>query len=68
MSKLTSLLLEGLLSAAELMARLYVSQAPLLRLVARQTDILKYGRARATRYALLRPIHQTDEWPLWRID
>lgn len=68
MSELTSLLLEGPLSAAELMARLNISQATLSRLVARQTDILKYGRARATRYALLRPIHQTSEWPLWRID
>ena len=68
MSELNLLLLDGPLSAMELMARLDVSQATLSRLVARQKEIIKYGRARATRYALLRPICQTDEWPLWRID
>lgn len=68
MSELTSLLLAGPLSAAEIVSRLGVSQATLSRLIARQPDIIKYGRARATRYALLRPIRQTREWPLWRID
>ena len=68
MSELNSLLLQGPLSAAELMVRLNVSQATLSRLVARQPEIVKYGRARATRYALRRPVRQTDEWALWRID
>lgn len=68
MSELSSLLLGEPLSAVELMARLNVSQATLSRLVARQKEIIKVGRARATRYALLRPVRHIDEWPLWRID
>lgn len=68
MRDLTSLLLHGPLNAATLQARLAISQATLSRLVAAQPRVLKYGRARATRYALLRDLRGVSHFPLWQID
>ncbi|CCG88383.1 type II toxin-antitoxin system HipA family toxin YjjJ [Erwinia piriflorinigrans] len=68
MSELTTLLLQGPLDAASLQARLSISQATLSRLIKTQPQVLKYGRARATRYALLRPLREVSQFPLWQID
>ncbi|MCK8421181.1 transcriptional regulator, partial [Erwinia amylovora] len=68
MSDLTSLLLQGPLDAASLQARLGVSQATLSRLIKARPQVLKDGRARATRYALLRPLREVSQFPLWHID
>ncbi|CAO95716.1 type II toxin-antitoxin system HipA family toxin YjjJ [Erwinia tasmaniensis] len=68
MSELTTLLLQGPLDAASLQARLGISQATLSRLIKAQPQVLKYGRARATRYALLRPLREVSQFPLWQID
>ncbi|ADP10112.1 hypothetical protein EJP617_04310 [Erwinia sp. Ejp617] len=68
MSELTTLLLQGPLDAASLQARLGISQATLSRLIKSQPQVLKYGRARATRYALLRPLREVSQFPLWQID
>lgn len=68
MTDVTQLLLQGPLDAATLMTRLEISQASLSRLIAAQPQVLKYGRARATRYALLRPVHESHRFPLWQID
>lgn len=68
MRDLTSLLLHGPLDAATLQARLAISQATLSRLVAAQPRVLKYSRARATRYALLRDLRGVSHFPLWQID
>lgn len=68
MSELTTLLLQGPLDAASLQARLGISQATLSRLIKTQPQVLKYGRARATRYALLRPLREVSQFPLWHID
>lgn len=68
MSEIGSLLLQGPQSAATLMSRAGVSQATLSRYLSTQPQVLKFGRARATRYALLRPIRHESVFPLWRID
>lgn len=68
MSELISLLLTGPQDAATLTARLAVSQATLSRLISAHPQILKYGRARATRYALLRPLREESCFSLWQID
>jgi len=67
MAELQSLLLEGPLSAADLLARLHISQATLSRQLRQQPQIIKWGKARATRYALLRPIRGESRFPLYRI-
>ncbi|WP_261644288.1 type II toxin-antitoxin system HipA family toxin YjjJ [Erwinia mallotivora] len=68
MSDIDALLLPGPMDAAALMARLGVSQATLSRLISAQPQVLKYGRARATRYALLRPLRGESSFPLWQVD
>ncbi|EJL91581.1 type II toxin-antitoxin system HipA family toxin YjjJ [Pantoea sp. GM01] len=67
MADIQSLLLEGPLSAADLLARLPISQATLSRQLRQQPQIVKWGKARATRYALLRPIRGENRFPLYRI-
>lgn len=68
MMEISSLLLQGPLSAAALMSRSGVSQATLSRYLSARPQVLKFGRARATRYALLRAVRQKSMFPLWRID
>ncbi|WP_380184600.1 type II toxin-antitoxin system HipA family toxin YjjJ [Kalamiella sp. sgz302252] len=68
MSEISTLLLHGPLDAATLMSRLGISQATLSRALSAQPQVLKFGRARATRYALLRPVREESYFPLWRID
>lgn len=68
MNVVNTLLLQGPQSAAALMEHAGVSQATLSRALSAQPQVLKFGRARATRYALLRPIRQQSVFPLWRID
>jgi len=68
MSAITSLLLHGPLDAATLIQRSGVSQATLSRTLSAQPQVLKFGRARATRYALLRPVREECVFPLWQID
>lgn len=68
MSDLTALLLAGPLDAATLQARLDVSQATLSRLIQAEPQVLKTGRARATRYLLLRPLRGESAFPLWQVN
>lgn len=68
MSALTDLLLQGPQPANVLRQRLGVSQATFSRLVNAENDVVKFGNARATRYALIRPVRNTREFPLWQID
>lgn len=68
MSKLTDLLLQGPQSATELRTALNISQATFSRLVAAEPQVLQFGKARATRYALLRPVRGIDRFTLRRID
>ncbi len=68
MSALTKLLLQGPQAAIPLRQRLGVSQATFSRLVNAEPDIIKAGLARATRYALMRPMRQIRQFPLWQID
>ncbi|MBH1971578.1 type II toxin-antitoxin system HipA family toxin YjjJ [Moraxellaceae bacterium AER2_44_116] len=56
-------------SASSLIAALHVSQPTLSRYLKNQPHILKVGQARATRYALKRPIRQLGaEWPVYRVN
>lgn len=68
MSALTDLLLHGPESAPVLRQRLSISQATFSRRVEAEPGIIKFGSARATRYALSRPVRQIREFPLWQID
>lgn len=68
MSALTDLLLHGPQTANSLRQRLGVSQATFSRLVNAQSNVIKAGAARATRYALRRPVRQIQQFPLWQID
>ena len=68
MSTLTDLLLHGPQTANSLRQRLGVSQATFSRLVNAQSHVIKAGAARATRYALRRPVRQIHQFPLWQID
>ena len=55
-------------SASSLMSVLQVSQPTLSRHLKQQPHIIKVGQARATRYALKRPIRQLGaEWPVYRV-
>lgn len=67
MSELRDRLLAGPQDAATLQAWLNVSQATLSRQINRDDQIIQYGRARATRYALRRPLRDVPEFPLWQI-
>jgi len=68
MSVLTDLLLHGPQTANSLRQRLGVSQATFSRLVNTESDVIKAGAARATQYALIRPVGQIRQFPLWQID
>ncbi len=68
MSELTDLLLQGPRSAPELRQRLAISQATFSRLVARENRVIRFGKARATRYVLLRPYRGIERIPVWRVD
>jgi Uncharacterized protein related to capsule biosynthesis enzymes len=68
MSAFTDLLLQGPRPAAELRQHLNISQATFSRLVAAEPQVIQFGKARATRYALLRPAHGLSRLPLWKID
>ncbi|EIG0758684.1 transcriptional regulator, partial [Salmonella enterica subsp. enterica serovar Bovismorbificans] len=68
MSALTDLLLQGPSSAAELRSSLAVSQATFSRLVSAHQDVIQFGKARATRYALVRPVRGVAAFPLWQVN
>ncbi|MFP3440280.1 type II toxin-antitoxin system HipA family toxin YjjJ [uncultured Pantoea sp.] len=68
MSDLSSALLAGPLSATVLIAQLGVSQPTLSRMIQQHGQIIKWGKARNTRYALLRPLRGMAEFSLWRIN
>ncbi len=68
MSALADLLLQGPQPASLLCQRLGVSQATFSRLVNAEHNVIKAGQARATRYALIRPVRQIRQFPLWQID
>lgn len=61
-------LLQGPRSAPELRQRLAISQATFSRLVARENRVIRFGKARATRYVLLRPYRGIERIPVWRVD
>lgn len=54
MSALTDLLLQGPRSAPEMRQSLAISQATFSRLVSAHDEVLQFGKARATRYALIK--------------
>lgn len=66
MSALIDLLLQGPSSAAELRSSLAVSQATFSRLVSAHQDVIQFGKARATRYALVRPVRGVAAFPSGR--
>lgn len=68
MSALTDLLLAGPRSGPDIRGSLGISQATFSRLVNNESQIVSFGKARATRYALLRPVRGTAAFPLWQID
>ena len=56
-------------SAKELTQQLNISQPTLSRLVKQQPAIIKIGKARATQYALQRPIRDMgSQWPVYRVN
>ncbi len=67
MAGLQSLLLAGPKSAAELLSRLDFSQATLSRQLRQQPQIVRWGKGRATRYAMLRPVRGETRFALYRI-
>ena len=67
MSALTDLLLQGPRSAPELRQALGISQATFSRLVSAHDEVVQFGKARATRYALIRPIRGVASFPLWQV-
>nr|WP_318383086.1 type II toxin-antitoxin system HipA family toxin YjjJ [uncultured Enterobacter sp.] len=68
MSELTDFLLPGPQSASALRHHLQVSQATFSRLAAAEPLVMQFGKARATRYTLLRPIRGQHRFPLWQVD
>ena len=56
-------------TAAQLMQALGLSQPALSRLIAADEQVLRIGRARASRYVLARAVGRAGwRWPLYRID
>ncbi|MBK4116468.1 type II toxin-antitoxin system HipA family toxin YjjJ [Pluralibacter gergoviae] len=68
MSEIADFLLHGPRSAPELRRSLNISQATFSRLAAGQPQVIQFGKARATRYALSRPVRGTACFPLWRVN
>lgn len=64
MLTLTDLLLHGPQPANLLRQRLGVSQATFSRQVNTQNGVIKFGQARATRYALIRPVCGIRRFPV----
>lgn len=67
MVDISAALLAGPLGAAELLRRLNISQATLSRQLRQQEQVVKWGKARATRYALLRPIRGESRFSLYQV-
>lgn len=68
MRTLPDLLLQGPQSASTLRQQLGISQATFSRLVVAHDNVFKFGQARTTRYALIRPVRNIRYFPLWQID
>ncbi len=68
MTAINDLLLQGPRGAPELRQHLGISQATFSRLVATQQQVIKFGKARATRYALLRPVRGISVFPFWQVN
>ena len=68
MTTIDDLLLQGPRSAPELCQHLGISQATFSRLVAAQPRVIQFGKARATRYALQRPVRGISVFPFWRVN
>ena len=68
MTSIEDLLRQGLASAGELIAALKISQPTLSRKINSATNILKIGKGKATRYALLREVGGKSSFPIYRID
>ena len=69
MQTLLQLLAKQPHSAKELMQSLQLSQPSVSRLLKTHNNIIKIGKARATQYALKRPIRNMGyQWPVYRID
>lgn len=68
MTTITDLLLQGPRAAPELRQHLGISQATFSRLVSAQERVIQFGKARATRYALLRPVRGISAFPFWRVN
>lgn len=67
-SHLIKLLAKQPHTAKELSQQLNISQPTLSRLIKQQTTISKIGKARATQYALQRPIRDLGcQWPVYRV-
>mgnify|MGYP001120537133 CR=1 FL=1 len=63
-----SLLRHETATAAQLTAYLGISQPTLSRRLRARQDILAFGKGKATRYALLRPVNGLTQFPLYRIN
>lgn len=68
MTTLSDLLLQGPRAAPELRQHLGISQATFSRLVSAHERVIQFGKARATRYALLRPVRGMSVFPFWRVN
>lgn len=68
MSQISDLLLQGPRSARDLCQHLAISQPTFSRLVTREEKVIQFGKARAVRYALVRPVRGIATVPLWRVD
>lgn len=68
MSALTDLLLQGPRSAPDLRQLLAISQATFSRLVSAHDEVVQFGKARATRYALIKPVRGVASFPLWQVN
>ncbi len=68
MTTISDLLLQGPRAASELRQHLGISQATFSRLVSAQEHVIQFGKARATRYALLRPVRGMSVFPFWRVN
>ncbi|PAP21182.1 transcriptional regulator, partial [Salmonella enterica subsp. enterica serovar Enteritidis] len=66
MRALNEMLLQGPRSAAEIRTSLAVSQATISRLVSAHQDVIQLGKARATRYAIVRTVRGVAAFPLWQ--
>lgn len=68
MTTISDLLLQGPRAAPELRQQLGISQATFSRLVSAQDRVIQFGKARATRYALIRPVRGISAFPFWQVN